>query len=929
MFQYLSRHRKNLILIILCLSIFANFLKIDIGYAKEPFPDMPAWGGESINYLVMNGSIQGYPDGTFRPKEELTRAQAATILALTLKLTVQDDEDSTFKDVKNHWAEKYIAAIIREKKNVIHGYPDGTFKPNRTITRAELSKMIVEAYQLKENVNVNVTFKDMPEIYAPYIKTLGSLGIVVGPVQNEFRPSENVTRLQMAAIIHRTEDKSQRLPVPEKKSYPAISDVKVFNETKFEVTFEQAVNENLAKEIEYSGKRFAVYIEGQSVHSQNTVQSQMISFDKTYKKATVILSEDTIIPDAKYTISFMDGDYLKVAGMITSFTPIVLKRGTKQPTVIIDDQQEKVIVQFHEKMDIVALEAKNYSIYRNNQLQGSLNEYMRFGEEKTSAKGEWVDATEKTAVEFSLSKHPSQKKFAAGGTFKVLVSNHVETEKGTILSDVERVAPIQMPSLQEAQPKAKIARVVDGSVIITFDKYLSQVFLNPILITIKKLNGHSIPVKQVLTSITDGTLSEKEIKLIVDADASLENTLSYTIDLPENLVANAMFPNALNTKEIGLQANAQKDIEILKVSAEMIQQTSDKGKANLKLKFDQRVDLEHLKGAFNGIKIKDGTLVYSLIENANLILDDDDMTGKTILIQDVEKDFVLNTVNDEKGFKSQSGKNYQLEIAQSTIKTENGEKLNQEKLLATFSGISISAPELEKIMLTSAHEITIVFKEEIEAKHLQTHHVKVLGYERYKNGVFTQTPILLTGDSQIKIQVNEKEVKITTANDQIIFVTDGRLDLLQVHGDVIKGKESGVVNPLLTSENLNMLSIIDRARPVMIGMRKIDDNKFSVFYSEPIHFKEHSSAIQASQFSVENAKKNAYGIEARLAEPNENGLSIKLDLVLNKQGVFQSDLNMEKVKVIYEKNKHVFVKDYKSNQQENQQLIGMWGVSIQ
>lgn len=904
------------------LFMLTNTLKVESSYTGLLFPDMPAWGGESVEYLVMNGSIQGYPDGTFRPDEKLTRAQAATILALTLKLPIQN-EASAFKDTKKHWADQYIAAIVKGKKNVIHGYPDGTFKPNETITRAQLAKMIVEAYDLKENINADVKFIDMPENYASYIKTLGSLGIVVGPVQNEFRPLESVTRLQIAAIIHRTEDKSQRLPIPEKKLYPSIQDVKVFNETKFEVTFEQPIAENIAKEIEDSGKRFAVYVKGQSIHSSSAVQSQMISFDKTYQKATVILSEESITTDAQYSIVLMDGDYLKVSDVLTAYSSVILKKGTKQPTVYINDHQEKIIIQFHEKMDASALEAGNYSVYRNNQLQGSLNDYIWLVEERTTEKGEWVDATEKTAVEFNLSEHPNQKKFIAGGTYKILVSNAVETEKGNILSDVEKVAPIQMLSVQQAKPYAKIARVVDGSIVITFDKHVSEVFLNSALITLKKPNGHSIRVNQILTSSEDSILSKKEIRLVVDSDMVLEKSLSYTIDLPENLVANAMFPNALNEKEVGLQANAQKDVEILEVSAKVIPQTRDKKKANLQLKFDQRVDLTYLKASFKGVAIRGEQSIYSLNEETNIALDASDVTGKTVLIQDVEKAFTQTGVESEKGLKLKSGESYLLEIDQNILRTENGEKINQEKLVATFKGISVSAPKIEKIILVSAHEIVVVFKEEIEAKHLQAHHLKVMGYERYKSGVFTQTPIFLTGESQIKFRLQGNELKINTASENTYFITDGRQELLEIHGDVIKGKESGAANVELTSRELNELSIIDRAKPLMVGIKKVNHDKIRIFYSEPIRFKEHSSGMQASQFSVEHATKNAYGSQVQLIEENESGLAFRLDLILNKNGVFNSDLNMEKVKVRYEKNNGAYVKDYKGNQQESNYLIGI------
>lgn len=896
-----------------------------VGHSKNYFSDMPVWGGESIDYLLGLGAIEGYPDGTFRPYQKLTRAHAAKILAISLKLNIKEDATSTFIDAREHWAAKYIAALQTDRKNIIKGYPDGTFRPNEPITRAQLSKMVVEAYDLQLNPNAYVYFKDMPDYYATYILVLGSLGIVQGPVKGEFRPYDNVTRVQMAAFIHRTEAESVRLPVQQKESLPSIKKVTVYNETKFEVTFNAPVKEDIAKEIESSGKRFAVYLKGQSIHSQSAVQSQMISFNETYTKAIVILAEDTIQADANYSVALLGIDNLSVAEELDVFTPVVLKKGTKQPKVIIDDKQEKIIFKFHEKMTRSALEAKHYTIYGSNQLRGNLEEYIISTQVGDEIKGNWVDATEKTEVEFLLNKHPNSKKFLVGETFKVLVSEQVETEKGYMLSETERVTNIQTPSLAEARPKAKIARIVNHAFVITFDKHLSEAMLNPRLITIKKPNGHTIPVQQILLSTTDHTLSEKEIKLIVDPSYSLETTLSYSIELPANLVVNTFFPNASNSTIKDLMANAQKDIEITSVTAKVVQQTSDRRKANLHFTFDQRVDIESFKKSYHeAIKIKDAGLTYQLIDSENIILDDQDITGKTILIQDVEKSFRLVGSTEEKGFKPQSGKVYKSEFARNTIKTENGEKVNQEMLSSYFKGISISEPKIHQLILVSASEINVYFQEEIDARNLQAHHVKVKGYEQYRNGNFTETPILLTGDSQLKLHVTGKRLTITPANDQVKFVTYGMEDILTIQGDVMKGQESGVVNSTILSDDYSdSLHIIDRAVPVMIGGKKVDDRTLNITYSEPVIFKGSSSTIQAAQFSVENATKNAYGSAATLLSPDEIGMSKQLYITFNKPGTFQSDMDLEKVKLIYTQNNNAFVKDSKGNAQNNQVLNGI------
>lgn len=88
-----------------------------------------------INYLKKSGLISGFSDGTFRPQAGLTRAEIATVLVKAAKLQPETAETG-FKDVSTkHWAAKNIAAA--KKAGLINGYPNGTFRPEAMVTRAE------------------------------------------------------------------------------------------------------------------------------------------------------------------------------------------------------------------------------------------------------------------------------------------------------------------------------------------------------------------------------------------------------------------------------------------------------------------------------------------------------------------------------------------------------------------------------------------------------------------------------------------------------------------------------------------------------------------------------------------------------------------------------------------------------------------------
>ena len=91
------------------------------------------WFSKAVNYVVAKGLISGYPDGTFKPNESITRAEFAQMISGYVKNEKKSTTD--FQDVKDHWAKDAIDKLYGNKN--VSGYPDGSFKPNAKITRAE------------------------------------------------------------------------------------------------------------------------------------------------------------------------------------------------------------------------------------------------------------------------------------------------------------------------------------------------------------------------------------------------------------------------------------------------------------------------------------------------------------------------------------------------------------------------------------------------------------------------------------------------------------------------------------------------------------------------------------------------------------------------------------------------------------------------
>jgi len=114
--------------------------RAEIETTENNFSDVSAdtWSNAAISTLANGGYIKGYPDGTFKPTAPIERAE---FVAIAARFTdAPEGVKAYFKDVKGHWAEKYIAAVADTAW--VSGYEDGTFRPDNTITRAEVMKIV-------------------------------------------------------------------------------------------------------------------------------------------------------------------------------------------------------------------------------------------------------------------------------------------------------------------------------------------------------------------------------------------------------------------------------------------------------------------------------------------------------------------------------------------------------------------------------------------------------------------------------------------------------------------------------------------------------------------------------------------------------------------------------------------------------------------
>lgn len=176
----------------------------------HPFKDTPMdhWAIEPIALAVTLGLVNGYPDDTFRPNKGITRAELVTLLVRSkgLRLDLQPNFIN-FTDVPStSWAAKFIS--YASENFLVTGYPDGSFKPNKVLSRAEGITIFSRYADLSTEAEADLSgiFPDLPTDYwankyiAPAYKA-GLLGYLKG---KDFEPSKPFSRAEACEILYRT-----------------------------------------------------------------------------------------------------------------------------------------------------------------------------------------------------------------------------------------------------------------------------------------------------------------------------------------------------------------------------------------------------------------------------------------------------------------------------------------------------------------------------------------------------------------------------------------------------------------------------------------------------------------------------------------------------------------------------------------------------
>lgn len=170
--------------------------------SAETLTDIPDRSKEKINYLIDEEVIFGYPDGTFKPKNSVSRKEAAAMIGRALDLE-NEKQETKFPDVPSDlYASGYIASAT--EKGIITGHTDGTFKPDDAVTRAQMAIIISRAFKLDETGGQAFSDVSKNSYYHDAINLIASAGISVGYPDGTFRPNNELTREEFSILMAKT-----------------------------------------------------------------------------------------------------------------------------------------------------------------------------------------------------------------------------------------------------------------------------------------------------------------------------------------------------------------------------------------------------------------------------------------------------------------------------------------------------------------------------------------------------------------------------------------------------------------------------------------------------------------------------------------------------------------------------------------------------
>ncbi|QWU44194.1 NEAT domain-containing leucine-rich repeat protein [Bacillus sp. NP247] len=185
-------------------SVIQNVVNEKVAEEVIEFKDVPKghWSEKAINHLAKEKLFVGYGNGQFGFGDNITRGQVAVLIQKYLKLERQPEQKTIFTDTKGNMYENAIDAVVQA--GIMMGDGNGKFRPDGVLTRYEMSVVLQKVFQLKEDGNNQVNFKDVPSGHwaEGYVKALADNNISKGDGKGNFLGDDFVTREQYAQFLY-------------------------------------------------------------------------------------------------------------------------------------------------------------------------------------------------------------------------------------------------------------------------------------------------------------------------------------------------------------------------------------------------------------------------------------------------------------------------------------------------------------------------------------------------------------------------------------------------------------------------------------------------------------------------------------------------------------------------------------------------------
>ncbi|QIZ65927.1 S-layer homology domain-containing protein [Geobacillus subterraneus] len=234
------------------------------------FTDVAPQYKEAVDFLVSTGATNGKTETQFGVYEQITRLDAAVILAKVLKLDVENAKDAGFTDVPKDRA-KYVNALV--EAGILNGKGDGKFGAYDNLSRVEMAKIVANAYKLEKQNDSALPFTDVNATWAPFVKALYDNGVTSGKTPTSFGAYENITRGDFARFVF----KAANVNVA-----PAVVSVSAINASQVVVKFNKTVDKDTAEtESNYQ-------VNGQDLNAYDSSATAVLGEDK--KSVTITFS---------------------------------------------------------------------------------------------------------------------------------------------------------------------------------------------------------------------------------------------------------------------------------------------------------------------------------------------------------------------------------------------------------------------------------------------------------------------------------------------------------------------------------------------------------------------------------------------------------------------------------------------------------------